>query len=117
MKINIYLFALVSFALGGCVSHKKTTTTTTVTQEVPTTGPVTHEVVITQAPPAVRIETPTVSPGPTHVWTKGHWSWVGGRYQWVPGAWVVRPNPAAVWVDGHWLRHGGGWVWIAGRWQ
>ena len=110
MKIKILLLVLAPFALGGCV-HK--TVPVTPTTEVTTTG----EMVVMQAPPAVRIETQTVSPGPTYVWTKGHWSWVGGRYQWVAGTWVARPGPASVWVDGHWLRHGSGWVWIAGRWQ
>jgi len=118
MKINIYLLALAPFALGGCVIHKTApVTTTTVTREVTTTGPVTREVVITQAPPPVRIETQTVSPGPTYVWTRGHWGWIAGQYQWIPGTWVARPRPAAVWVEGHWLRRGGGWVWIGGRWQ
>lgn len=119
MKIRLYLLALAPLALGGCVVHETVpvTTTTTVTREVTTTGPVTREVVVTQAPPAVRIETQTVSPGPTYVWTKGYWGWIGGRYQWVSGKWVVRPRPAAVWVEGHWLRRGGGWIWVAGHWR
>ena len=119
MKTNIQFLALESLALGGCVVHKTqpVATTTTITREVTATGAVTREVVVTQAPPPVRIETPTVSPGPTYVWTKGYWGFISGRYQWIPGTWVVRPRPAAVWVEGHWLRRGSGWVWIAGRWQ
>ena len=122
MRIHICLLALAPFALAGCVVYEPApVTTTTVTREVTTTGPVTapvtREVVVTQAPPAVRIETQTVSPGPTYVWTRGYWGWVAGRYQWVPGTWVARPRPAAVWVEGHWQRRGGGWVWVAGRWR
>lgn len=119
MRIHIYLLALAPFALAGCVIQEPApvTTTTEVTREVTTTGPVTREVVVTQAPPAVRIETQTVSPGPTYIWARGHWQWTGASYQWVPGTWVARPRPAAVWVEGHWLRRGGGWMWVAGRWQ
>ena len=86
-----------------------TTTTTTI--------PGTNSVVVTQAPPAVRIETQTVSPGPNYVWSRGYWRWTGTTYAWVPGSWIVRPRAAAVWVDGHWLRRGSRWVWIAGHWQ
>jgi hypothetical protein len=120
MKTHIYLLALAPFALAGCVVQEPAppvTTTTTVTREVTTTGPVTREVVVTQAPPAVRIETQTVSPGLNYVWRRGYWRWNGATYLWVPGSWVARPRPASVWVEGHWLRRGGGWIWVAGRWQ
>jgi hypothetical protein len=120
MKIRIYLLALAPLALGGCVAYETAppvTTTTTVTREVTTTGPVTREVEVTQAPPAVRVETQTVSPGPNYLWTRGYWRWNGATYVWVPGSWVARPRPAAVWVEGHWLRRGGRYVWVAGRWR
>ena len=121
MKLHIYFLALAPFALVGCAEPVTTTTTTEVTREVTTTGPVrgavTREVIVTQAPPAVRIETETVSPGPTYVWQKGYWSWTGTRYAWVPGHWVARPRVAAVWVEGHWVQRPGGWVWISGHWQ
>lgn len=122
MRTHICLLALAPFVLAGCVVYERApVTTTTVTREVTTTGPVTapvtREVVVTQSPPAVRIETQTVSPGPSYVWTRGYWGWIAGRYQWVPGTWVARPRPAAVWVEGHWQRRGGGWVWVAGRWR
>src|SRR5687768_2383904 len=119
MKIHIYLLALAPLALGGCVTYETRTpvATTEISREITTTGPVTREVVVTQAPPAVRIETQTVSPGANYVWTRGYWGWRGGTYVWVPGSWVVRPRPAAVWVDGHWLRRGGRYVWVAGRWR
>ena len=122
MKLHIYFLVLAPFALVGCAEEPVTTTTTTteVTREV-TTGPpgapVTREVVVTQAPPAIRVETQTISPGPTYVWQKGYWSWTGTRYAWVPGHWVARPRVAAVWVEGHWTQRGAGWVWIPGHWQ
>ena len=119
MKIHIYLLALAPFALAGCVVQEPAppVTTTTVTREVTTTGPVTRGVLVTQAPPAVRIETQTVSPGPNYVWTRGYWRWNGATYDWAPGSWVARPRATAVWVDGHWLRRGSRWVWVAGQWQ
>lgn len=92
---HIYLLALAPFALAGCVVQEPAppvTTTTTVTREVTTTGPVTttepvtREVLVTQAPPAVRIETRTVSPGASYVWSRGYWRWTGTTYVWVAGS-------------------------------
>ena len=118
MKLHLYLLAAAPFALGGCVVHETAppVTTTTVTREVTTTGPTT-ETYVTQEPPAVRVETQTVSPGPNYAWTRGYWRWNGTTYVWVPGSWIVRPRPAAVYVEGHWLRRGSRWVWVAGRWR
>jgi hypothetical protein len=122
MKTSFYLSALAPVLLGGCVAEPPTTvTTTTTTQEVTTTGPltrpVTREILVTEAPPPVRIESETISPGPGYAWTRGYWRWTGARYQWVPGAWVTRPRPGTGWVEGHWVRRPGGWVWVAGYWR
>ena len=119
MKIRNYLLALAPLLLGGCVTYETRTPviTTEVTREVTTSGPVTREVVVTQAPPTLRVETQTVSPGANYVWTRGYWRWGGGTYVWVPGSWVLRPRPAAVWVEGHWQQRGGRYVWVAGRWR
>ena len=118
MRRSPYLLVLATFALVGCAKEPTTvTTTTTTTREVTTTGPATREVLVTQAPPEVRVETQPVSPGAAYVWTTGYWRWTGAQYVWVPGTWIARPTPAAVWVAGHWVRRPGGWVWIAGHWQ
>jgi WXXGXW repeat (2 copies) len=124
MKLPVYFLALAPLALTSCVVTEPAppvTTTTTVTREVttsgPTTGPTTNETYVTQEPPAVRVESQTVSPGPNYSWTRGYWRWSGANYVWVPGSWVVRPRPAAVWVEGHWTRRSGGYVWIAGHWR
>jgi WXXGXW repeat (2 copies) len=111
MRITIYLLALAPLVFAGCETQPPTVTTTTTTQEVTTTGPA-REVVVTRTPPAVRVETQTVAPGPGYLWTRGYWRWTGADYVWVPGSWVVRPRPAAVWVEGHWVRRPGGWLWI-----
>jgi hypothetical protein len=124
MRIRIWMLALAPFGLIGCADETPpppVTTTTTVTREVTTNGPVVEpvgrDVIVTQAPPPVRVETQTVAPGPTYIWQKGYWRWSGSRYVWVPGHWVERPRVAAVWVEGHWIRRGGGWVWVGGHWQ
>lgn len=121
MRLHIFLLTLAPFALAGCANEPVPVTTTTTTEVTTTTGPaaapVTREVLVTQAPPVVRVEAQTVAPGPRYVWTKGYWRWTGTGYQWVSGTWVQRPRPAAVWVEGHWVRRPGGWIWITGHWQ
>ena len=120
MRMPFCLLALLGLA--GCVAETPVTTTTTEVTRTVTTGPVatqpvTREVLVTQAPPPVRVETRTVAPGPSYIWTNGYWQWTGASYAWVPGHWIVRPRPAAVWVEGHWVRRPGGWIWVAGHWQ
>jgi WXXGXW repeat (2 copies) len=117
MRKHFYLLALTPLAFVGCVQEVPVTTTTTEVTRTVTTGPATREVLVTEAPPPVRVETRTVAPGPGYVWTSGYWRWTGAGYQWVPGGWIVRPRPAAIWVEGHWVRRGGGWIWVAGHWQ
>ena len=78
---------------------------------------VTREVLVTQAPPVVRVEAQTVAPGPGYVYTRGYWRWTGTRYVWVSGSWVTRPRTTAVWVEGTWVRRPGGWVWVSGHWR
>ena len=117
MRALFYLLALTPFAFVGCVEEVPVTTTTAEVTRTVTTGPATREVLVTEAPPPVRVETRTVAPGPGYVWTSGYWRWTGAGYQWVPGSWIVRPRAAAVWVEGHWVRRPGGWIWVAGHWQ
>ncbi|HXX43072.1 MAG TPA: hypothetical protein VEI58_12500 [Chthoniobacterales bacterium] len=121
MRLHNYVFAVGATVLVSCASHRPVTTTT-VTQEVTTTGPAiapvtTRELLVTQAPPRTRIETRTVAPGPGYFWESGYWRWTGTNYVWVSGHWIARPRPAAVWVGGYWARRPGGWVWIEGRWR
>jgi hypothetical protein len=117
MRLSFYLLVLAPLALVGCAEEPTTVTTTTTTREVTTTGPVGREVLVTQAPPVVRVETQTVAPGSGYIWTSGYWRWSGSNYVWVPGTWVMPPRLGVVWVEGHWVRRSGGWVWIAGHWQ
>ena len=79
MRISSYLVMLALLALLGCAEEPTTVTTTTTTQQVTTTGPA-REVVVTRAPPRVRVETQTVGPGPGYIWTSGYWRWTGADY-------------------------------------
>src|SRR5438105_4547014 len=105
MRKSIYVLtaAALALVLAGCEEEPTTMTTTTTTREVTTTGPVattgvaTREVLVAQAPPAVRVETQTVAPGPGYIWTRGYWRWTGTSYVWVPGSWIERPRLTAVW--------------------
>lgn len=121
MKRGFYLIGLAPLLFAGCASEPVVTTTTTeVRQEVVQTQGdrvVGREVIVTKTPPAVQVETQTVSPGPRYVWTRGYWRWTGADYVWVPGSWVERPRVAAVWVEDQWQRRPGGWVRIAGHWE
>jgi hypothetical protein len=126
MKMTFCVLVLAGLALllglAGCVAEPPvtTTTTTTTTRETVTTGPaqtVGREVLVTEAPPPVRVERRTVAPGTGYVWTNGYWRWTGVRYEWVPGSWIARPRMTAIWVEGRWERHSGGWAWVPGHWQ
>jgi len=68
------------------------------------------------APPALRVETVGVAPGPGYVWITGYWGWVGGRHEWVPGYWE-HPHPGFVWVPHTWVHVSGGWRLREGYWR
>ena len=80
-------------------------------------GPVVREVVVTEAPPAPRVEVIGVPPSPQHVWISGHWAWEGRHYSWVNGYWELRPRQYASYVPGHWERSGRNWVYVEGHWR
>src|SRR5260370_9204941 len=117
------MLGMAPFALIGCAEESPpiTTTTTTTTQEVttgvPTTGVVTREVVVPQAPPVVRVEAQTVTPGPGYIWTPGYWRWSGRDYVWVSGSWARPPRTSAVWFRGHSCGRAAGWVAVPCHWR
>ncbi len=72
------------------------------------------EVVIRTQPPADRIEVIPMSPGPDHIWIRGHWVWHHERWEWKGGYWeAVHPNQ--VWISGQWVQKPNGWVWVEGH--
>jgi len=85
-------------------------------------------------PPAIRVETQTAAPGADMHWTPGYWGYVGGRYQWVAGAWTYNyatqappqaqmespgmpPSDNYFWVKGHYRWSGNGYTWVSGHWD
>jgi WXXGXW repeat (2 copies) len=121
MRRAIYSIGLLPLLFAGCETEPIVTTTRTEVRReiVQTQGDrvVGREVIVTREPPAVQVETQTVSPGPRHVWTRGYWRWTGTDYEWVSGRWIERPARGSVWVEGEWQRRPGGWVWIPGHWS
>ncbi|MFN2542437.1 MAG: hypothetical protein ABR514_09770, partial [Chthoniobacterales bacterium] len=68
MKLPNYLL-LLPLVFAGCAYEEPVATTTTVTREVTTTGPVGREIIATSPPPTARVEVQTVAPGPGYGWT------------------------------------------------
>lgn len=75
------------------------------------------EVIVLQAPPALRIEVISARPSATHVWVTGYWVWESSAYIWAPGVWVLPPEPAAVWVAPRYEERSGVHVSISGFWK
>lgn len=75
-----------------------------------------EEIIVTEAPPAARVEVIPVAPSANHLWVGGYWARSGNGWVWVEGRYVVRPRAHAVWVPGHWERHPRGWIWVYGHW-
>ena len=50
------------------------------------------------APPPVRVEVQTASPGAGYAWVGGYWYPVGSRYQWHTGYWTRPAYEGATWV-------------------
>jgi len=100
----------------GCVSHHQPMVLTTYE---PTTTHTTRTVVVTEEPPAPRVEVEGSAPSTAHVWIQGYWTHEDNRWVWAPGHWELRPGANAVWVPGHWDKDptGKGWIWTAGHWE
>jgi hypothetical protein len=75
------------------------------------------EVVVTQAPPALRVEAKTVRPSANHVWVSGFWTWQGNEYVWTSAMWILPPAPAAVWVQPRYESRSGVNIFITGYWR
>ncbi len=75
------------------------------------------EVIVVQAPPALRVEVVTARPSSGHVWVTGYWVWGTGAYVWTPSVWVLPPEPAAVWVAPRYEERSGVHISISGFWK
>jgi hypothetical protein len=78
--------------------------------------PAQQRVVVIVEPPPEQIETvPTAPAG--HTWIKGHWSWSGHEYVWVPGHLMAVPEGFVAWEPGHWFSLKGHWFFREGYWR
>ena len=113
-KLTLGLLA-GSFLMSGCVYRERVVYrhpgTTVVATE--TAG---SEVVVTEAPPPLIVETMTVSPGPHFVWIGGCWVWQN-HWVWQRGHWERPPRAGALWVPHHYVYRGGVHVFIRGGWR
>jgi hypothetical protein len=90
-------------------------------------------IVVERGPmPGLREEVIPVAPSPRHHWVRGHWAWRGGRWEWIPGQYIVgvvaempvevvevvpaTPGAGYVWIKGHHVWEGSRWVWHRGVW-
>lgn len=68
----------------------------------PTNG--VNPLIVDYPPPPAEVEMVPPDPGKPCAWQDGHWDWVGQRWQWQNGGWVVPPAgchyaaPVIVWV-------------------
>ncbi len=77
-----------------------------------------HDVIVLKdAPPAPKQETPSAQPSPENVWISGYWGVSGNERTWVAGHWENPPRPGAVWVAPRWERRGDGYAFIEGSWR
>ena len=74
------------------------------------------EVVVTDDPPPLIVESVPASPGPAFVWVGGAWVW-HGRWVWEHGRWAHPPHPGAVWVAHRYENRNGHRVFIQGGWR
>jgi hypothetical protein len=73
-------------------------------------------VVVTQAPPPLRVEVMSAPPGAGYFWIAGHWRWEHNGFVWTGGRWE-RHRDGRVWVPEHWLHVGAEWHFAGGHWQ
>jgi hypothetical protein len=74
-------------------------------------------IIVKEAPPAPREETPPPAPSSNYTWVPGYWTSRDGRQEWVPGRWEMPPRTGASWVAPRWERRSDGWVLIEGYWR
>jgi WXXGXW repeat (2 copies) len=85
---------------------------------MPSANPASTTVVVAPtAPPPPQAENPPPAPGPSYVWSQGHWWWDGTQYVWKPGSYVMRPTTVAHWRPGYWQQGPNGWFWVDGSWN
>ncbi len=75
------------------------------------------QVYVRVGPPRPLYERRPPPPAPGWAWRAGYHRWDGGRYAWVPGAYVAPPRPRAVWYNGAWVHGPRGYSYREGYWR
>ena len=107
-KIVLPVAAGLFVMLTGCAPHEPTVYNKPV---------VTHEVVVTEAPPPVVIGERTASPGHDYVWVESSWVWSNQRWVRDPGHWVRPPHHGARWVPSRYAYQNGVHYYAPGYWM
>ena len=76
-----------------------------------------QSVIVTVAPPPVKVERRPPRSSNLHVWCAGHWDRRGNTWVWAPGAWTRPPQRGKVWVQSRWSKGPHGWKKVPGRWR
>jgi hypothetical protein len=71
-------------------------------------------IVVVEAPPAPKYETPPPKPSPNAIWIEGYWHWTGSSWIWRNGYWTS-PRPGYVWVKPRYKRERK--IYIRGHWR
>jgi hypothetical protein len=73
--------------------------------------------VVKEAPPALKEEVQSASPGTEYVWVPGYWDYVDGTFVWRDGTWQVPSSTGLVWIPGQWVNTAAGYQFIPGHWD
>jgi hypothetical protein len=75
------------------------------------------QVKIDLAPPTLRIDAPTPSPGAGLVWTPGYYGYQDGAYLWIGGSWLHPPSVGLAWNEPRYVGIGQRYYLQPGRWD
>jgi hypothetical protein len=74
------------------------------------------EVRTAEVPPPLQDDPQPPCPIDGFLWTPAYWAWGGGRYYWVPGAWMRPPRTGLLWTPGYWSFATAAYVFHPGYW-
>ena len=77
----------------------------------------TRLIVVSEAPPALKEETRSVSTSADTVWVPGSWDYENGAYAWSPGRWERPAASSMIWSPARWLHTAGGYRLAPGHWD
>jgi hypothetical protein len=74
------------------------------------------EVRSVEIPPPLQDDPQPPCPDDGFLWAPAYWAWGGGRYYWVPGAWMRPPRTGLLWTPGYWSFAAAAYVFHPGYW-